>query len=204
MKKLLCWAIVICMVLSMMPVTAHAASGSCGENVSWSLNKKVLTISGTGPTYEYGGTENTPWYSERANIRSVVVEPGVTRIGEKLLGYLSTCTSVTLADSVTEIGPYAFLMCTALTDVKLGKGLEVIGADAFTSCKALPKLELPESLHTLGDRAFSTSGLQSVTIPAGVTERLSGSLRAVEVWPRYSSMTASRRWGPDASAIARR
>ena len=34
MKKLLCWAIVICMVLSMMPVTAHAASGSCGENVN--------------------------------------------------------------------------------------------------------------------------------------------------------------------------
>ena len=84
MKKLLSWAIVICMVLSLMPVTAQAASGSCGENVSWSLENGVLTISGTGSTDDYT-TGQTPWYSSRNAIRSVVVSDGVTRIGNRLL-----------------------------------------------------------------------------------------------------------------------
>ena len=42
-----------CVVLGLLPVTASAAKGSCGDNLNWNLDEStgVLTISGTGPMY---------------------------------------------------------------------------------------------------------------------------------------------------------
>ena len=48
LKKLLCLLLVMCLLASVLPAGAHAAesSGSCGENVTWTLKDGTLTISG--------------------------------------------------------------------------------------------------------------------------------------------------------------
>ncbi len=60
-------------------------SGTCGENVTWTLTKDgTLTISGTGAMKNYGYEGGQPWMAYANQITSVVVENGVTahRTGE--------------------------------------------------------------------------------------------------------------------------
>ncbi len=49
-KRLLSLLVSLCLLLSVFPVSASAASysGSCGKNVNYSLVNGVMTISGTG------------------------------------------------------------------------------------------------------------------------------------------------------------
>ena len=48
-KKVISLTLVLCMLLSFMPIIANAAtSGTCGDNLTWTLDNGTLTISGTG------------------------------------------------------------------------------------------------------------------------------------------------------------
>ena len=85
---------VLCLVsVLLMPVDAQAAtySGTCGSNVTWSLNTStgVLTISGTGRMYGYSYFDGIypPWYSYRVNIKKIVIDSGVTNIGNYAFVY---------------------------------------------------------------------------------------------------------------------
>lgn len=89
-KRVLSLLLALCLVLSVLPLRADAETigGSCGENVTWSLDKSswVLTISGTGAMKDYGYASTSsiyinPWVSYRKSIKRVVIEEGVTRIG---------------------------------------------------------------------------------------------------------------------------
>lgn len=61
-------------------------SGKCGDDLTYTItgddaNGYTLTISGTGDMYDYTWDENAPWYDERKNVVKVVIEDGVTSIG---------------------------------------------------------------------------------------------------------------------------
>ena len=96
--------------------------GSCGTNATWSLNLAtgVMTISGTGAMTDYTYNANTggnmPWWNNyRPYIQSIVVEDGITRIGNYAFYSCSAAlTSVTIPTSVTSIGTHAFDGCTKL------------------------------------------------------------------------------------------
>ena len=91
-KVLLSAFIMLSMILSMVLFAPFAktvnagvvASGSCGDNVTYTLDDTgKLTISGTGPMYDYKsyGSNLSPFYSNEI-IKSVVINSGVTSIGE--------------------------------------------------------------------------------------------------------------------------
>ena len=92
-------------------------------DIIWNLSDDgTLTISGTDmPDYEYeenygphGSGDywvNTPWYSQRAKIKNVVIENGVTRIGRYAFYECSYITSITIPNSVTSIEYDAFYGC---------------------------------------------------------------------------------------------
>ena len=135
-KRLLSLLLALCLIVGMFPVTVHAASNSCGENVTWSLNKKsgTLTISGTGPMEEQEWDEY-PWANEE--VHAIVIEDGITEISPNAFYQQQELTSVTIADSVKVIGDCAFQNCTDLPAVKLPNGLTTIGNEAFDSCSDL-------------------------------------------------------------------
>ena len=57
--------------------------GACGTNIKWQLNSKgVLTISGTGAMKNYTYKSEMPWHKYINDIQSVVIEDGVTSIGD--------------------------------------------------------------------------------------------------------------------------
>ena len=85
-------------------------SGSCGENLTWTLNTDVLlTISGTGEMEDYSFHGNVPWNGLVDKINCVVIRNGVTSIGDSVFSGCTGMTSITIPDSVTSIGDSAVL-----------------------------------------------------------------------------------------------
>ncbi len=148
----------------------------CGDNLTWTYQNGVLTISGTGDMYDYidsavdDDAEPAPWSIYSDDIKAVVIEDGVTSIGAFTFGSFPNLTSLTIGDSVKSIGDYTFLGCP-LTSVKLPSSLESIGAHAF-SCTDLETVDTTDvkNLTTIGTRAFeSCSSLTEITLPGSIT-----------------------------------
>ena len=147
---------------------ATVASGKCGDSASWKLDADgVLTITGVGPMADYGAYG--PWYiAHLTDIKKVVVQEGVTTIGDHAFANLSYVTSVTIPSSITSIGAHAFEKCRLGGAVTLPEGLTAIGDFAFSG-SGMASLTLPESLRTIGNSAFLCCSLRELTIPDGVT-----------------------------------
>ena len=148
--------------------SALVASGKCGDSASWKLDADgVLTITGAGPMADYGAYG--PWYiAHLTDIKKVVVQEGVTTIGDHAFANLSYVTSVTISSSITSIGAHAFEKCRLGGAVTLPEGLTAIGDFAFSG-SGMASLTLPESLRTIGNSAFLFCSLRELTIPDGVT-----------------------------------
>ena len=125
------------MVISIIPMSAitsnaYVYSGECGDNVTWSYNTSTytLTISGTGDMYDYS-YNNRPWESYEDDIKTVVINNGVTTIGDWAFYDCDSLTSVTIPDSVTTIGDYAFCGCDSLASVTIPDSVTNIGNGAY-------------------------------------------------------------------------
>ena len=126
-------------------------SGYSGGNTAWSYQDGVLTISGSGKMYDYVTPD---WLLFCSSITSVVVEDGVTYIGESAFILCSELTSVSLPDTLTEIGGVAFNRCTALTTIVLPTSLRKIGKYTFSNDTALTSIIIPSNVTSIGESAF--------------------------------------------------
>lgn len=116
---------------------AFLASGTCGNNLVWTLaDTGTLSISGTGAMedYLYGGA---PWYGSSASIKTVLIQEGVTSIGESAFVECSSLSNIIMPDSLTCIGDYAFWWCGELGSVTIPSGVTCIGDYAFKYCYCL-------------------------------------------------------------------
>ena len=172
-KRVLSIFLAVCMVFTLLPTSAFAAttaSGTCGDNLTWTLKDGTLTISGTGDMADFGYSEATPWENYSSSVKSVVIKDGVTNIGMRAFECCSNLTSVTIPDGVTSIGIRAFEGCTRLTKVKIPDSVTSIESGAFSSCSSMTSATIGNSVATIGNGVFfSCRGLKSVTIPDSVT-----------------------------------
>ncbi len=150
------------------------SSGNCGDsgsNVTWSLDDNgTLTISGSGKIEDYRSDIDQPWYSNRSDITSVVIEPGVTSIGSQAFYECSNLTSITIPSGLTSIGEQAFGNCTGLTSITIPSGFISIGDYAFWNCTGLTSITIQNGVTSIGTGAFwNCTGLTSITIPSSVT-----------------------------------
>ena len=76
---------------------------------------------------------------------NVVIENGVTTIGDGVFAYCQVMESITIPDSVTSIGVGAFSGCIGLKDVKLTENVSSIDHHAFQLCEKLAKITIPSS-----------------------------------------------------------
>lgn len=106
-------------------VTASAEnvnSGIFSADLIWSLDGEGLfTISGTGPMDDFSVSGDvpciSPWYDLCDQITDLIIENGVTSIGEYAFSGCSSMLSATIPNSVTRIGRNAFENCQAITDI---------------------------------------------------------------------------------------
>lgn len=150
--KILAVALSVCMLLTAQPnlwsgVAVRAAEvvqsgtfGADGTNLTWTLDADgVLTISGSGAMDDFDSitTRKAPFYPYRSSIKKVVIEKGVTSIGEWTFYEHEALESVTIPDSVKSIGYAAFHNCTALKSVGLPRAMTSIEGEAFNMCYSL-------------------------------------------------------------------
>ena len=107
-------------------------SGTCGENLTWSLVDGELTIDGIGAMEDWASVNETPWHGYRIN--SVEINEGVTSIGGYAFWYRHNLKTVTIPESITKIGHYAFEGCSSLTSINIPEGVAEIGYNAFYGC----------------------------------------------------------------------
>ena len=155
-------------------VASAESSGNCGDsgsNVTWSLDDDgTLTISGSGKIEDCRSDIDQPWYSNRSDITSVVIEPGVTSIGSQAFYECSNLTSITIPSGLTSIGEQAFGNCTGLTSITIPSGFISIGDYAFWNCTGLTSITIQNGVTSIGTGAFwNCTGLTSITIPSSVT-----------------------------------
>lgn len=143
------------------------ASGRCGENISWMLDSTgTMTISGEGAMDDYGQFSedwrgnhaysllDQPWSKERSRIKTLVVDNGITYIGETAFSNCENLTTVSLPNSLVYIGNAAFAGCSSLKEISLPNKITTIGILAFSSCKNLTTIHIPSGLKQIEDSAF--------------------------------------------------
>ncbi len=179
MKKLI---VLICLSMFMIitePKNILAAeygaildSGTSGE-VSWVLydasttvQYKTIVISGNGSMKDYESKSERPesWTS----VQAVVIEDGVTHIGDYSFDSCTKIKTVEMADSVTSIGKNAFYYSINLNEVKLSNNLKIIGDSVFTQCN-IKTINMPASVISIGKSAFfGNSNLPQFDLPSNL------------------------------------
>ena len=154
------------------PVAAELqATGTCGDNLTWTLNDGTLRISGTGPMYDYVST-TCPWSGSMyaSSVKHVVVESGVTTIGNYAFNVYGIET-VSLPDTLTSIGKCAFFCNRKMESITIPEGVTSVGIAAFEGCEALKSVYLPDSLTVIPEEMFDACPLlESVRLGNCVTE----------------------------------
>ncbi|MBP1545871.1 MAG: leucine-rich repeat domain-containing protein, partial [Oscillospiraceae bacterium] len=134
-------------------VSAEAIASGTADNLTWILDSEgKLTISGTGEM------TSRPWDSYYQDIKTVVIEEGVTSVKNEAFYDYTSLTSVTIPSSVTSVGDHAFHSCLNLKSVSFGENSQLasIGTAAFYDCTSLESIEIPDSVTSIGYGAFTS------------------------------------------------
>lgn len=141
------------------------SSGQTGS-VKYKINGDTLTVYGTGDMANYSRFGDAPWYSEKDNIKHIVVESGVNNIGSYTFSQFFNLQTVSIGDTVKSIGKAAFYQCDALQSVNLPASVKTVGDYAFYCCYLMDSLSLG-SVETIGAYAFAQcTALTQVSVPA--------------------------------------
>ena len=209
-KRLISLLLAFSMMLTFLPAGAVSAfaegnlgSYDCGETpgtVTATLSPNsdgedtyTLTITGNGPMANYdryitsSNNSYAPWYEKIQNITQLIVEGGVTTLGDNILYYSYSDSNndfhsfhpnlreVKLPEGLSCIGASAFCDSPELTEVKIPSTVTKIKDGAFSGCTGLTKIELPPQLEEVGYSSFyGCSGLTEITIPSSVKTIRSG------------------------------
>ncbi len=169
------------------------SSGICGNTLTWTLDVKgTLTISGIGNINE-GAFSFLYDFAESSSIKNLVIEDGITGIGNYAFYECSNIASITISSSVKSIGDHAFSDCSSLASVIIPDSVVTIGGSAFSGCSSLKSLTIGNGVTNIDSSAFSgcsaltsakmgnkvasigssvffgCSSLTSITIPDSVT-----------------------------------
>lgn len=207
-KRLISLLLAFSMMLTFLPAGAVSAFAEenlgpydCGvtpDTVTATLSPNsdgtyTLTITGNGPMANYdeyitsSNNSYAPWYKKIPNITRLIVEGGVTTLGDNILYYSYSDSNsyfhsfhpnlceVKLPEGLTYIGARAFCDSPELLEVKIPSTVTKIKQSAFSGCTGLKEIELPPQLEEVDYNSFyGCSGLTEITIPSSVKTIRSG------------------------------
>ncbi|MBP5726199.1 MAG: leucine-rich repeat domain-containing protein, partial [Clostridia bacterium] len=101
-------------------------------------------------------------------IDTVIIEEGVTSVGDYAFAYTEEVKQVSLPETLTYLGIEAFYRC-GMTEVDLPDALSTIESNAFLSCDSLRRVKLPAGLRRIPMGMFQRcSALRDITLPESV------------------------------------
>ena len=120
-------------------VTEPVVSNTCGDGLTWSYNKGVLTVSGAGAMYDYeeGGA---PWNQYREEITSVIFTGGVTYVGANAFRDYDSLVAIDFGNAMHTIGERAFQSCGELTVIHMPASFKRFSKSCFEGCVDLKEV----------------------------------------------------------------
>ena len=151
---------------------ATLASGTF-DGIDWFIRDGTLTITGYGEIPDYSYAQPAPWMEHKDSLKALVIDPGVTKIGDYAFSGCSGFTgSLDIPTSVKTIGNSAFEGCSGFTGpLTIPSGVQRIRQYVFEGCSGFDgPLTIPETVTEINRNAFrGCSGFTgSLTIPDSV------------------------------------
>jgi hypothetical protein len=140
---MLCLTICFGINVSAKEVVETGDCGAEGDNVVWTLyDDGELVIGGDGEMMNYTSWDS-PFY-RNYDIRNIVIEYGVTSIGDLAFFDCRNVESISLSDSVISIGQQSFYWCEKISSIYIPKAITNINNKAFVDCRGLTAIIVDE------------------------------------------------------------
>ena len=173
MKKVLSLLLSICLLLTLtagLNFSAYAdelpASGSCGENVTYTFNSEtgLLTISGTGAMTKYSNAEDSPFY-KCDDIKEIVIKEGITEIIGQPFCMCNSLKSISFPSTLTNVNRTIILQSSNIENISVDKNNKIY--DSRDNCNAIIKSAdnelvvgcdnsvIPSTVTKIGNLAFA-------------------------------------------------
>lgn len=150
MKRIAVMLLLLCLMMTMVPVGAFAtettevteesvslrAANQCGEDLIWNFDGGTLTISGSGAMDDYSDTD-APWVGYKDSIEKLVFTGGVTSVGAYAFKDYDNLKKVEFGTAMHSIEKRAFYDCDGLTTFTLPATFRKFGEECFMSCDFL-------------------------------------------------------------------
>lgn len=143
-------------------VSIAGESGSCGNNLTWTFDKEngVLAIRGIGNMHDYNYLGDSypcaPWLAYKNEITEIIIEDGVTSIGNDAFKQCKNLTEITIPESIKHIGGHAFQHCESIENIVIPKGVTSISGATFNACYNLKSITIPNTVKDIFAYAFGT------------------------------------------------
>ena len=168
--------IALAMTLALLGLSAVANaqvvdSGTCGNGLTYEITGTVpdLTLhiiydgAGTGVMDDYS-MGSQPYYAYRNDMTTLIIEEGITRIGNSAFFNCSGFTGrLVIPNSVNSIGNEAFGLCSGfIGSLVIPNSVTSIGTNVFANSDGFTELIIGNSVNSIGTAAFMISGLQNI------------------------------------------
>ena len=164
------------------------------SNVKATLNGNTLTISGTGNMVDflYSTEGQTQWRQagKCSSIQTVVIESGVTNIGDVAFQDCNNLQWITIPEGVKIIGRRAFENCSSLTAFHIPSSVAEIESQAFKGCSGLTviwnRATTPQTIDATIFEGVSLSGKYLAVAPESIN-----AYKSKSVWRNFTVVSQS-------------
>lgn len=156
------------------PEVKIIASGSCGEQLTWTLDEEgLLIISGVGemiPNENVLESEAWGWDAYNELVKNVIIMEGVTNIAGHAFNNFDNIESLSIPETVVKIEDYAFAFSDSLKNIVIPESVSYIGKAVFSYCESLEKVQLPHEMEYFGQDMFEyCKALKKIVLPENLT-----------------------------------
>ena len=159
-----------------------------GENIMASLDGDVLTLTGSGATYDYGAGWDemediyvaNQWLDKEAlsKIKKIVIGDGITQIGNYVFAGCTNLQDIVFPQkTLKRIKDYSFSGCSSLKEFIVPEGIDSLGEGFLYDCLSIEKISFPSTLKEIP--CFTSDGgelpkLRSVVLAEGIEKIANG------------------------------
>lgn len=153
-----------------------------------SLDGDVLTLTGSGATYDYGAGWDemediyvaNQWLDKEAlsKIKKIVIGDGITQIGNYVFAGCTNLQDIVFPQkTLKRIKDYSFSGCSSLKEFIVPEGIDSLGEGFLYDCLSIEKISFPSTLKEIP--CFTSDGgelpkLRSVVLVEGIEKIANG------------------------------